>query len=260
MGPPCLGLQETLTVVVHCQLASGPGNHPGHNLLIYLMSLRLDGGLRATGVTQAHPAFSMPMLLGRSDQCDVHQAKVHGHGKQCFPSRKTRKWREKHAIFLKTHTPLVRKGEEKRNHLLVEHLVSHSDTKVWYHSLQSSAGPPLLRCLCGSSQVIFQDWVLTLFLGTADHPGKMGLLQGHLANPDGTETCSDAAWPCQDQLLLRLWCRQKPSLVLFWYGASDGVASHHQMYQRQNRSNTSKALERPKGGFFWLHAGSKAGL
>lgn len=84
-------------------------------LLIYLLSLRLDDNPRATSITQAHSTSSMPatpMLLGRSDQHDAHQAKVHSHGKQSFPSRKTRKWRGKRAIFQKLISRLCKKGKK----------------------------------------------------------------------------------------------------------------------------------------------------
>lgn len=103
MGPPCLGLQETLTAVVHCQLPSGLATIEDIlNLLIYLLSLRLNDGPRATGITQAHATSSMVVtliVLNVNDQRDVHEARVHSHGKQGFSSKKSRKWREKYAIF-----------------------------------------------------------------------------------------------------------------------------------------------------------------
>lgn len=86
-------------------------------LLIYLLSLRLDDNPRATSVTQAHSTSSMlatPVLLARSDQHDAHQAKVHSHGKQSFPSRKTRKWRGKRAIFQKFIPWLCKRGRKMK--------------------------------------------------------------------------------------------------------------------------------------------------
>ena len=60
--------------------------------------------------------------------------------------------------------------------------------------------------------------------GYGQPPGEDGLAPGppgisSPANPDRSEPCFDAARPCQDQLLPRLWCWQKPTLVLLWDGA-----------------------------------------
>lgn len=148
----------------------------------------------------------------------------------------------------------------------------HSDTKVWYHSPQSSTSPPLLSPSLRWQPSSFSG----LGVDTVSEYGRShredGLAPGppdisSPANPDGSETCSDSARPCQDQLVPGFWHWQKPSLVLLWDGAHrciprrcfappDVPKGNNKSCKRQ----TSEASEKPKGGFFWLRAHSKAGL
>jgi len=149
--------------------------------------------------------------------------------------------------------------------------VSHSDTKVWYHSLQSSAGPPLLCCLRGRSQAVFQGWVLTLFLSTADHPGKTGLLWGRPTSA-AQQIPMGASRALTSLAMPRLAAAQALELAeTITYVALGWVMQMHptvlsctaQLTKENHKScisSTRNALERPKGGFFWLCACSKAGL